>query len=189
MDQNSQVEILEGQIRECFGRVVWTHKTHEKCSDILLKRDNYFKISQIILSAIITTGILVAVFGDIKWVGIITALISTSLLALNTYLKKYNLGEVAQKHTDCAADLWDIREKYLSLLTEIKARAIGVNAIIEKRDRLQQDLFNIYKGSPRSMGRAYNQAKKALKKNEEMTFSDDEIDSFLPKSLRKGKSR
>ncbi|MEH0992030.1 hypothetical protein V7J87_28835, partial [Klebsiella pneumoniae] len=28
--------ILEGQIRECYGRVVYSHKTHEKCADILI---------------------------------------------------------------------------------------------------------------------------------------------------------
>ena len=25
--------VLEGQLRECFGRVVYSHKTHEKCAD------------------------------------------------------------------------------------------------------------------------------------------------------------
>lgn len=34
MDNN----ILEGQLRECYGRVVYTHKTHEKCADILQKK-------------------------------------------------------------------------------------------------------------------------------------------------------
>ena len=90
MEQNSQVNILESQIRECFGRVAWSHKTQEKCADILNKRNNKIKITQIVLSAITTTGIMITVFGDEKWVGIITALISTSLLALNTYLKNYD---------------------------------------------------------------------------------------------------
>ncbi len=45
--------------------------------------------------------------------------------------------------------------------------------------------FIIYIGSPRTLGKAYNEASKALKSMEEMTFSDAEIDSFLPKELRK----
>ena len=28
--------ILEGQLREAYGRVVYSHKTHQKCADILL---------------------------------------------------------------------------------------------------------------------------------------------------------
>lgn len=185
MEQNSQVSIIESQIRECFGRVAWSHKTQEKCADILNRRNNRIKISQIVLSAITTTGIMVSVFGDQKWVGIITALISTILLALNTYLKNYDLGQIAQKHVDCASNLWNIRETYLSLLTDIKANAITIAEIIQKRDELQSELHNIYQGAPRSISGAYDEASKALKSNEELTFSDEEIDMFLPKELRK----
>ena len=33
-----ELSILEGQLRECYGRTVYSHKTHEKCADILLAR-------------------------------------------------------------------------------------------------------------------------------------------------------
>ncbi len=185
MEQNFQVNILEAQIRECFGRVAWSHKTQEKCADILISRNNRIKIIQIILSAITTTGIMVTVFGDQKWVGILTALISTTLLALNTYLKNYDLGQIAQKHADCASNLWNIRETYLSLLTDIRAGIIDIELIAKKRDELQTELHNIYHGAPRSISGAYDKASKSLKSNEELTFSDDEIDMFLPKDLKK----
>ena len=151
MERNSQVNVLESQIRECFGRVAWSHKTQEKCADILNRRNNRIKISQIVLSAITTTGIMLTVFGDQKWVGILTALISTALLALNTYLKNYDLGQIAQKHAECASTLWNIRESYLSLLTDIKAGIIDVELITEKRNELQSQLHSIYKGAPRSI--------------------------------------
>ena len=51
MAQNSNMEILEAQIRELFGRTVWTHKTQEKCADILNSRNHTIKMVQIILSA------------------------------------------------------------------------------------------------------------------------------------------
>lgn len=185
MEPNFQIKILEAQIRECFGRVAWSYKTQEKCADILNKRNNRFKILQIILSAITTTGIIVTVLGDKKWVGILSALISTTLLALNTYLKNYDIGKIAQKHSDCASNLWNIRETYLSLLTDIKAEAITIDEIIKRRDLLQNKLFNIYLGAPRSINKAYDEATKALKTNEELTFSDEEIDMFLPTELKK----
>lgn len=185
MEQNSQVKIFEAQLRECFGRVVWTHKTHEKCADILNRRNSNMKLTQILLSAITTTGIMISVFGEKQWVGIVTALISASLLALNTYLKKHDLGSVAQKHADCATTLWNIRETYMSLLTDIKASNIEIPDIIAKRDRLQKELHGLYKGAPRTVNKAYKKATEALKTNEELTFSDEEIDNFLPKELRK----
>ncbi len=185
MELNSQINILESQIRECFGRVAWTYKTQEKCADILINRNKTIKITQIILSAITTTGIMITVFGNQKWVGILTAIISTTLLALNTYLKNYDLGQIAQKHADCASNLWNIRETYLSLLTDIKAGIVDIEKITKKRDELQAELHNIYQGAPRSINGAYDKASKALKSNEELTFSDDEIDMFLPKELKK----
>jgi hypothetical protein len=186
MAQNSNMNILEAQIRELFGRTVWTHKTQEKCADILNSRNHTIKVIQIILSGLTTTGIFISVFGDNDIIGIISALISTTLLILTTYIKNYNLGQLAQKHSDAAIKLWNIREKYLSLLTDIKIDALTEEAVRQQRDSLQKELFSVYKGAERTISKAYNEATKALKENEELTFSDEEIDKFLPEKLRKG---
>lgn len=71
-------------------------------------------------------------------VGII---LSTILFGLNTYMKDYDLGEISQKHTNAANELWDIRETYLSLLTDIKANQLSINQIINQRDELQKDFI------------------------------------------------
>lgn len=187
MDTDSQIEVLESQLRELYGRVLWTHKTQEKCADIISKRNALIKITQIILSALTTTGILVAVFGENKVVGIISAIVSAILFGLNTYTKDYDLGEIAQKHSNAATDIWNVRETYLSLLTDLKAGRLQPDQIRDKREALQEDLYNIYKGSPRTISKAYQKATKGLKLKEELTFSNDEIDSLLPEELRKNK--
>lgn len=188
MEQNSQIKILEDQIRECYGRVVWAHKTHEKCADILNSKNNNIKLWQIILSAITTSGIFITVLGDSKEAGIIAALISMIALALSTYVKKYDLGGMAQKHATAAYSIWNIRENYFSLLTDIHAGVVNEEEIRKVRDKLQSDLHKIYKGSPRTLTKAYSEASKALKEMEELTFIDEEIDKFLPRSLRKTES-
>lgn len=191
MEQNSQVEkskqleILEAQIRECFGRVVYSHKTQEKCADIILVLHRRLKLYLIIISAIVTTSLLFKIFGDQEWALMLGVFLSTILFGLNTYMKDYDLGEISQKHTNAANELWDIRETYLSLLTDIRANQLSVNQVINHRDELQKRLYNIYSGSPRTNFKAYKEASKALKDYEELTFSDKEIDAFLPKELRK----
>lgn len=187
MDQDSQVKILEAQIRELYGRVVWTHKTQEKCADIIWTRHTRIKVTQIALSALTTTGILVAIFGDNQTIGIISAICSALLFGLNTYTKDYDLGEISQKHSAAAIELWKIRENYLSLLTDINTKKLSIEQIRNKREELQEDLFNTYKGAPRTINAAYKKATEGLKKNEEMTFSEDEIDNLLPQILRKNK--
>ena len=60
------INVLEGQLRECYGRVVYSHKTHEKCADILLERQGKIKLAQIIISAIVTGGIVLTFFEEGK---------------------------------------------------------------------------------------------------------------------------
>ena len=60
-DTSDSRSILEGQLRECFGRVVYSHETHEKCADILLSRLSQIKLWQIILSAVTTGSFIAAV--------------------------------------------------------------------------------------------------------------------------------
>lgn len=177
--------ILEDQLRECFGRVVYTHKTHEKCADILLKRLSKVKLWQIILSAMTTAGFIGAVFGAGQIGALIGVLVSTALLALNAYTKNYDLGELAQKHRQAGADLWIIREKYLSLITDLKMGEKPIESLQRERDALLEELHTVYSGAPSTTYEAYRKAQEALQRLEDMTFSDEEIDAFLPKELKK----
>lgn len=177
---------LESQARECFGRVAYSHKTHEKCADILHSRLGKIKFWQIVLSAI-TTGSLIAdlsnIFGIQSFGSVVAIISSATLLALNTYTKDTDLGELGQKHKDAANKLWGIRESYFSLLTDIRAGDTNSESIRKRRDELQAELNAIYEGAPPTNSEAYKQAQKALKFNEDLTFSDKEIDNFLPRDL------
>jgi SMODS and SLOG-associating 2TM effector domain family 4 len=178
--------ILEGQLRECFGRVVYTHKTHEKAADILLTRLSRIKIWQIVLSAVTTGGFIAAIFGAGNVAAIIGVVVSTILLVLNAYTKDYDLGELAQKHRQAGADLWIIREKYLSLITDLRMGERPIEELQKGRDELLKDLHSVYSGAPSTTYQAYKKAQEALKHLEDMTFSDAEVDAFLPKALKKG---
>ena len=192
MDPHSQADdtpysraIFEGQLRECFGRVVYTHKTHEKCADILLKRLSMVKLWQIILSAATTAGFIGAVFGAGQIGALIGVVVSTTLLALNAYTKNYDLGELAQKHRQAGANLWIIREKYLTLITDLKMGEKPIKSLQGERDALLDELHAVYLGAPSTTYEAYRKAQEALQKMEDMTFSDEEIDAFLPQELKK----
>lgn len=177
---------IEGQLRECYGRAVYSHKTHEKCADILLTRLARIKLLQIVLSAITTGSFLTTILGSGKEAAVIGVVVSTALLVLNAYAKNYDLGELAQKHKQAANDIWLIREQYLSLLTDFAASSKGDDKVRAERDRLVVALHAVYAGSPSTTYAAYRRAQESLKHNEEMTFSDEEIDAFLHKQLRSG---
>lgn len=184
--QTNELATLEAQLRENYGKIVYSHKTQEKCADILSKRNNLIKNWQIILSALITTGLLVRVFKGEEWALIVSTILSAVQFGFTSFLREFNLGETIQKHSTAALELLDIREKYLSLLTDLRANLLTAETITEKRDELQDALSKTYKGSPRTFSKAYKEAQKALQVNSELTFSDEEIDKFLPQTLRKG---
>ena len=178
-------DLIEGQLRECYGRVFYTHKTQEKCADILLERLGRIKLWQIILSAI-TTAVFIDAILDTGRVGAVVGIVaSTALLILNAYTKDYDLGELAQKHRQAAADLWFIREKHLALLTDLRVGKESIEKITNRLDGSLEDLHSIYSGAPSTTHKAYRKAQAALKQYEEMTFSDAEIDALLPGELRK----
>ncbi len=177
--------LLESQIRELYGRVIYTHKTHEKCADVLKTRSDCVKLIEIILSAATTTTILVILFGNGKIFQFIAALCSTALLALSLYSKDFNLLAIAEKHKQAALDILEVREKLLSLLVDIRIGNKEIEQLQLIRDKLNEQLINTYRGAPKTINKAYKIASKALQKNEEFTFSDSEIDKFLPENLRR----
>ena len=186
-DSLESKQVLEGQLRECFGRVVYSHKTHEKQSDILVKWLSRIKFCQIILSAIVTGSFIFRVFGLAEIGFIIGVIVSAVLLGLTLYMKDYNLGECAQKHKQAANDIWLIREKYQSLITDLAMGEKPLEVIQQERDVLMEDLHVVYSNAPTTSPRAYGEAQNALQWNEDMTFSEKEIDAFLPTELKRNK--
>ncbi len=184
-DSSEQRRILEAQLRELFGRTTYSHKTQEKCADILMADLSRIKFWQIILSAISTTGFLTVFIGTGVIGSVVASAVAAILLALNLYAKNRDLAELALKHKQAATDIWLAREKFLSLITDLNIGGKPLGTIQVERDLLIEQLHSTYRGAPNTTSRAYEKAQKALKRDEEMTFSDDEIDAFLPNELRR----
>ena len=177
--------ILDAQLREAYGRVVYSHKVHEKEADTLLARLSRIKLGQIVLPAISTGGFISVFFGTGWWGSVAGAICSAALLALNLYTRNYDLGKQAQQHRDAAINIWAIRERYLSLITDLAMGCESLLDIQRRRDKLADELKVIYANSPSTTEAAYKKAHKALNLQEEMTFSVAEVDAFLPEPLRR----
>jgi hypothetical protein len=180
--------VLESQVRELYGRCAYTHKTHEKMAERAGAWLWRTKWAQIILSALTTGGAIGVVFDKTSSIyPFATAFLSISMLILNTYVKDVDPGQEAEKHRDTASDIWNVRETYLSLLTDIRDVAFTLQELRVRRDSLQEELHAIYRAAPHTDGKAYGEAQNALKNNEDLTFTDAEIDAFLPGPLKRGK--
>lgn len=178
--------VFESQIRECFGRVAYSHKTHEKMAERRSQTLRVIKWIQIILSALTSGGAIAAIIDEVHPAfPIATAILAVATLIVNSYVKDIDPGADAQRHREAASDIWNIREAYLSLLTDTRDETILIDLLRERRDGLQARLHKIYRSSPHTDGKAYGEAQNALKNSEDLTFSDEEIDAFLPRPLRR----
>lgn len=179
-------EAIYDQIREIHGKLVYSFTTHLKDSKIVSKRSNFLKLLNIILSAVSTGGIIaVLIDWNATLCGILTSILTTTILVISTYLKYANLDEVIISHRNTANNLWLIREKVVSLLTDFSF--LTNEEIRSKRDIYILEISRIYSSELNTSEKAYRMAQSALKNKEEQYFSDRELDDILPKQLRKKK--
>lgn len=181
--KNSQGFKLESQLREAYGKIVYTYTCHNKKATRLLKLNDNIKVWQIVLSALSTGGFITTIIVNDTLVKIIGAVISFLLVIVNSYTKNFNLVGEANEHIKTANLLWKIREEYISLLIDFEI--LSVEEIMVKRDELQNRTFEVYSSSLSTDKKSYKEAQKSLKTEEEQTFSEKEIDVMLPSSIRR----
>lgn len=180
---------LLAQVREAFGRVVYSHKTQEKQSDICFGKHRLQQGALIALTAIGSGTFLASAVGLVGSAQL-TTLATSSVALLVSWMslgaKTFKFEEEAHAHRDTAARLWNVRESYISLIADLMAGEVSDLDARGRRDALQQESREIYASAPRTGGWAYRKAKEGLKENEELTFTSREIDLFLPTDLRLG---
>lgn len=193
--QHDPRSTLESQVRECYGRCAYAHKTHERMAERFDKFHSKLKWANILLSALITGGAVGALLDSngpladySTFAGYATAGLAILSLIFNSCMKEFDPGSLTQKHRETAASIWNIRESYLSLISDLLDDRFSLDAIRDRRDSLQERLHEIYSTAPPTDGVAYGEAQDRLKNKEDLTFSDDEIDHLLPTALRR-KSR
>ena len=185
MPSPADADPLVDQLRDLFGRTAYSHKTHIIQAGMEISRQNRIKTGEIILSAITTTGLITTLLGSGAWGLGISTVASTLLLGVIFYTKDFDLGTVSEQHKRTADELWLLREKLVSLLTDIQAGIIVPEGIAKRRDAIIEKLDTVYSTANITSPNAYAAAQKALKLKEDLTFSVKEIDAMLQPTLRK----
>jgi hypothetical protein len=182
--------LLLAQIREIYGRIAYTHKTHEKQADICADLERRQRRVRVFLTAVSSGAFLASLLGVLlneQWAALATSFIAVLVSASSLGDKTFKHGEEMQQHRDTAAKLWSLRESYLSLIVDLKASTIAVDEARSQRDHLQQAAEAVLADAPRTTAKAYERAQDGLKLKEDLTFTEREIDLLLPVQLRNGK--
>lgn len=182
---------LLAQVREAFGRVVYSHKTHEKQADLCFRKHRWQQGLLGIFTAIGAGTFITAAFGlagNPALTSLATSAVALVVSGLSLATKSFRYAEESEAHRGIASRLWDVRESYLSLITDMMPGAtIGPDAR-KRRDQLQEATRKAYAEAPRTTAKAYLKAQDGLKNNEELTFTSRELDLLLPEALRLNES-
>lgn len=173
------------QVRECFGKVSWSHKTHECQASIYFSYHNILLWCRIVFSVLAAGSGIVSLLTETT-ASVITAVSSTVVLTIDLVFKDHSFADRAVAHQATATRLWRIRESYFSLIAELMSekRTDGDVKMQSEIEKLADQLHDVYLASPRTTPMAYAQASKKLKLGE-CCCTDEEIDGLLPSGLRK----
>lgn len=178
-------EMLEDVVRDSYASVVWSHKIQEKQADIYAKKFKKMETVNIWAASLTSVGIVALIFTDPLWLKLVSALISFATVYITTYFKSFDLQKFITSHKAAANKLIAVRDQYKVLLTEIKLKVDSVENLLARYKELVEKTDAIYLEAPTTTDEAVGKASKALKIKKDNTFTNAEIDSFLPLSLRR----
>lgn len=179
-----EYQVLLDIVRQTFASVVWTHKIQEKQADIYNERYELIETSNIVIVSVTACGIISLVFTDQLWIKIGASLLSLLTIAISVYDKTFNLRDLGAQHKIAANKLISVRNELLQIIADIHIHKDSVDTINSRYQELVVRLNKIYSEIPTTTSKAVERASDALKKNDEFTYSEEEIDRFLPPTLR-----
>lgn len=178
-------KMLEDVVRDSYASVVWSHKIQEKQADIYAEKFKKMETVNIGAASLTSVGIVALIFTDPLWLKLVSALISFATVYITAYFKSFDLQKFITSHKAAANKLIAVRDQYKVLLAEIKLKADSVENLLARYKELVEKTDAIYLEAPTTTDEAVDKASKALKIKKDNTFTDAEIDSFLPLSLRR----
>ncbi len=176
-DTNSK---LKNQIMEAAGNVQYTFIAHWNIVNRLKEQYWIIKIGQIVLTALAAGGFLTSLISGIPQLSWLGGLTSAIALGINLYMLNFNLPDNIKQHTDAANALWEVRERYKSLIVDFDS--IEIDAVRERRDKLIQTVSDINKRYPGTDEKSFIKAQNDVEKYE---FDDGETAKVL--NVKSGK--
>lgn len=169
--------------RELYGRVIYSHKVHEKEREIWSGKVCWMNRVNIALTGMTTVFAVISASLKPLWALILTAISAAAAVCFAVWQASADPASKEAKHRITAKELLWIRDQFLLFIGSCQGGAPPPDAQ-GQLDMLTRQLTAVYKFAPDTSPEAYAVADKTLKSGH-FTFSDEEIDGFLPTDLRK----
>ena len=180
----SDLDLVHATARELFGRAVWTHKVHEVAREQYTKKSGHVNIWNIASAALTVALAAGSPLIPSPWNVILTGLSATATICLVIWQASSNTAAKEAQQRVAAKEVLCLREEFLLLIMNCQMTDADAGALKKHLESLTRELTRAYKFMPDTSPEANGITGKRLSGGE-MTFSDEEINSYLPAALRK----
>jgi len=174
-------------VRQNFAQSVFTHQVQEAAANRKLKRASGYKKLNIAFVGIILVMLVLQSFfpSNLIFTYISAALTVCEIVFLIVQLT-FNVEQEAVGHKNAALKYMSLRGRYQSLMADIISGNVKAEVILSRRNSLQDEYQTVSDLAPQTSGDDYDTAQSRLGltgDDEQYTWSDQEIDRFLPRDL------
>jgi hypothetical protein len=177
---------LVDHIRLSFASIVSAYEGHADAAARLARWAWYAKVALLSLAGLTAVTALIAqmrggAFHTVtSVVAVLAFVVCGGYIALDPEPRVY-------AHRSAAARLWLVCEKYRALLTEVHDKLLDVPTLTKRRDALLQEASAVFEQAPPADRHTYDIAREAFSGGQRGRYSDQDVDQFLPRALRRAK--
>lgn len=177
-------------VRQSFAQTVFTHKVQEVAAENAGRWALGVKMANIIIVGLALTMLLLQATNPsnllFSYVG--SGIVVGEIIFLIAQLS-FNFEQKAISHKNSALKYMQLRDRYRALIADIMNEREPPDELLSRRDLLQQEYQIISDLAPQTNPEEYIEAQRRLHTTgapgaEQYTWSDAEIDQFLPENLR-----
>ena len=141
--------------RELYGRVVYSHKTHEKEREVWGRRASLMNGANIALAAATTLFAVISAVLKPPWSLILTACLAAGMTAFVLWQSSFDPAGKGNQHRTAAKELLCIREQLLLLIERCHLEAESTAQLQASPVSVTRELTAIYKFVPDTSSRSY----------------------------------
>jgi SMODS and SLOG-associating 2TM effector domain family 4 len=171
---------LLDHLRLTFSQVVERHKAHTNTAQAHARWNRWLRGSEAVLMGGVTIAAIGAAYGDGRAFAIAAGVMAGMALIILLVHLTFDFETSAQVHATCSTHLWQIRERYRALLSDLHDGVLDVAEARLRRDKLMEELRIVYEKTPITQLKD-PALRRSTDPGDGKDLADEEVKLFLPK--------
>jgi hypothetical protein len=139
---------LRDHLHLTFNQIIQRHEGHMQAAHSHARWSRWLRGSEALLMGGASIAAVGAAFGRGPVFAMVAAVLACAALLILLIHLTFDFETSAHTHAACGNQLWRIRERYRSLLSDLHEGVVDVSAARMSRDKLMDELGAVYDTTP-----------------------------------------